>query len=85
MQQLVSPEVLLCDIISCHMIFLQNINKMAPWIVVYIYIYIYIYLHSEDYAVFLYIWLLYTMYSDQNYKRNSFVFAPIFHELNSKI
>ncbi len=28
MQQLVSPEVLLCDIISCHMIFLQNINKM---------------------------------------------------------
>ncbi len=30
MQQLVSPEVLLCDIISCHMIFLQNINKTAP-------------------------------------------------------
>ncbi len=30
MQQLVSPEVFLCDIISCHMIFLQNINKMSP-------------------------------------------------------
>ncbi len=24
-------------------------------------------------------------YTDQNYKRNTFVFAPIFHELNSKI
>ncbi len=25
------------------------------------------------------------LYTDQNYKRNTFVFAPIFHELNSKI
>ncbi len=24
-------------------------------------------------------------YTEQNYKRNTFVFAPIFHELNSKI
>ncbi len=24
------------------------------------------------------------MYTDQNDKRNTFVFAPIFHELNSK-
>ncbi len=24
-------------------------------------------------------------YTDQNYKRNTFVFAPIFHELNSNI
>ncbi len=24
-------------------------------------------------------------YTDQNYKCNTFVFAPIFHELNSKI
>ncbi len=23
------------------------------------------------------------IYTDQNYKRNTFVFAPIFHELNS--
>ncbi len=29
--------------------------------------------------------LITTMYTDQNYKRNTFVFAPIFHELNSKI
>ncbi len=26
-----------------------------------------------------------TIYTDQNYKRNTFVFALIFHELNSKI
>ncbi len=25
------------------------------------------------------------VYTEQNYKRNTFVFAPIFHELNSKI
>ncbi len=25
------------------------------------------------------------LYTDQNYKRNTFVFAPIFHELISKI
>ncbi len=25
------------------------------------------------------------IYTEQNYKRNTFVFAPIFHELNSKI
>ncbi len=25
------------------------------------------------------------IYTDQNYKHNTFVFAPIFHELNSKI
>ncbi len=25
------------------------------------------------------------IYTDQNYKRNTFVFAPIFHELKSKI
>ncbi len=25
------------------------------------------------------------MYTEQNDKRNTFVFAPIFHELNSKI
>ncbi len=24
-------------------------------------------------------------YTEQNYKRNTFVFAPIFHELNFKI
>ncbi len=24
------------------------------------------------------------IYTEQNYKRNTFVFAPIFHELNSK-
>ncbi len=30
-------------------------------------------------CIFIYI------YTDQNYKRNTFVFAPIFHELNSKI
>ncbi len=23
------------------------------------------------------------LYTDQNYKRNTFIFAPIFHELNS--
>ncbi len=28
-------------------------------------------------------WVL--MYTEQKYKRNTFVFAPIFHELNSKI
>ncbi len=27
----------------------------------------------------------YLIYTEQNYKRNTFVFAPIFHELNSKI
>ncbi len=27
----------------------------------------------------------YVTYTEQNYKRNTFVFAPIFHELNSKI
>ncbi len=26
-----------------------------------------------------------SLYTDQNYKRNTFDFAPIFHELNSKI
>ncbi len=26
-----------------------------------------------------------SLYTDQNYKQNTFVFAPIFHELNSKI
>ncbi len=25
------------------------------------------------------------IYTEQNYERNTFVFAPIFHELNSKI
>ncbi len=25
------------------------------------------------------------LYTEQNYQRNTFVFAPIFHELNSKI
>jgi len=25
------------------------------------------------------------IYTEQKYKRNTFVFAPIFHELNSKI
>ncbi len=25
------------------------------------------------------------IYTEQNYKRNNFVFAPIFHQLNSKI
>ncbi len=38
-------------------------------------------------------WILWTVtpliyiyiYTEQNYKRNTFVFAPIFHELNSKI
>ncbi len=29
--------------------------------------------------------LIRVKYTDQNYKRNTFVFAPIFHELNSKI
>ncbi len=28
---------------------------------------------------------LYILYTDQNYKHNTFVFAPVFHELNSKI
>jgi len=26
----------------------------------------------------------YSKYTEQNYKHNTFVFAPIFHELNSK-
>ncbi len=26
-----------------------------------------------------------SIYTEQNYKRNTFVFAPIFHELNSKV
>ncbi len=34
------------------------------------------------YYILHYITLLYT---ENNYKRNTFVFAPIFHELNSKI
>ncbi len=29
--------------------------------------------------------LLTAKYTEQNYKRNTFVFAPIYHELNSKI
>ncbi len=32
-----------------------------------------------------YIYLYIYIYTDQNYKCNTFVFAPIFHELNSKI
>ncbi len=33
------------------------------------------------------VWNIYTVYTytEQNNKRNTFVFAPIFHELNSKI
>ncbi len=31
------------------------------------------------------IFISYGIYTEQNYKRNTFVFAPIFHELNSKI
>ncbi len=27
---------------------------------------------------------IYLVYTEQNYKRNTFVFAPIFHELNSR-
>ncbi len=27
----------------------------------------------------------YSIYTEQKYKRNTFVFAPIFHELNSTI
>ncbi len=26
-----------------------------------------------------------SLYTEQNYKHNTFVFAPFFHELNSKI
>ncbi len=49
---------------------LMNKKLRWPWgYTVYIYIYIYI----------LYI------YTDQNYKRNTIVLAPIYHELNSKI
>ncbi len=29
--------------------------------------------------------LLFSIYTEQNYKRNTFVFAPILDELNSKI
>ncbi len=29
--------------------------------------------------------ILVSVYTEQKYKRNTFVFAPIFHELNSKI
>ncbi len=32
-----------------------------------------------------YNFLLIILYTEQKYKRNTFVFAPIFHELNSKI
>ncbi len=33
----------------------------------------------------IYIYIYTYIYIEQNYKRNTFVFAPIFHELNSKI
>ncbi len=29
--------------------------------------------------------IIFFLYTNQNYKRNTFVFASIFHELNSKI
>ncbi len=29
-------------------------------------------------------WQIHMIFTEQNYKRNTFVFAPIFHELNSK-
>lgn len=32
MKQLGATQVLLCDIISCYMVFLDNVNKMAPWL-----------------------------------------------------
>ncbi len=40
---------------------------------------IFVILFSVDIYIYIYI------YTEQNYKRNTFVFAPIFHELNSKI
>ncbi len=36
-------------------------------------------------SVTLCIWICVYIYTEQNYKRNTFVFAPIFHELNSNI
>ncbi len=41
---------------------------------------------TKLYYEFVIIWKIFGFYyTDQNYKRNTFVFAPIFHELNSKI
>ncbi len=39
------------------------------------------YPHLHKLTIVSYIYI----YTEQNYKRNTFVFAPIFHELNSKI
>ncbi len=39
---------------------------------------------KKNIYIYIYIYILY-IYTDQNYKRNTFIFAPIFHELNSKI
>ncbi len=37
------------------------------------------------YMHILYVYGYVYIYTEQNYKRNTFVFAPIFHELNSNI
>ncbi len=53
-----------------------------------IYIYIYIY-REREYILYIYTFFfvlhLKLTYTEQKYKRNTFVFAPIFHEMNSKI
>ncbi len=36
-------------------------------------------------CVYIYIYIYIDIKTEQNYKRNTFVFAPIFHELNLKI
>ncbi len=40
---------------------------------------------NEDVCHIMIIMLLLINYTEQNYKHNTFVFAPIFQELNSKI
>ncbi len=44
----------------------------------------YVYL-IYNYIYFRIIYIYIYIYTEQNDKRNTFVFAPIFHELNSKI
>ncbi len=36
------------------------------------------------YLYYINVYIILYIYTEQKYKRNTFVFAPIFHELNSK-
>ncbi len=59
----------------------------------YICMYAHVYLNIYVYVcicvcMYIYVYVcmyVYCIYTEQNNKRNTFVFAPIFHELNSKI